>query len=156
MKGVVLKPGNQLALEEVPEPQLESPTDLIVKVTTASICGSDIHIKHGDIPIPPETIIGHEFVGLVEEVGSGVVQFRPGDRISVPAGIWCGLCPACRRGEETESPQRGGLGRGLLFRTAFGRAPRPNLSGCPMPISAPCPSPIRCRMNRRSLWATSS
>lgn len=144
MKAVVLKPGCQLALEDVPEPQMESPTDMIVKVTTASICGSDIHIKYGEIPIPPETVIGHEFVGLVEEVGSGVVQFKPGDRVCVPAGIWCGLCSACRRREEQNCINGGVWGGGLYFgrplagaQTEFVRVPNADLCAMSIPDQVP-------------------
>jgi len=67
MKAVVLQEGNQFALKDVPEPRLQKNDDVIVRVTTAAICGSDIHVKHGQIPgIAPGTIMGHEFVGVVD------------------------------------------------------------------------------------------
>lgn len=98
MKAVVLQPQHQFAVEEVKEPRLETPTDVIVDVTTAAICGSDTHAKHGLIPgIPPGTIIGHEFVGIVAETGTEVKRFKTGDRIAAPAIVFCGTCPACKR-----------------------------------------------------------
>lgn len=102
MKAVVLKEVHYLALEEVPEPEIQYPTDAIVRVTTTTICGSDIHIKHGMMPwIRPGTIIGHEFVGTIEETGSEVKRFRPGDRVAAAAATWCGVCSECRRGYVT-------------------------------------------------------
>ena len=100
MKAVVLQLQSELGVEEVPEPQLQAHGDVIVKVTRAAICGSDIHIKHGLIPgIPPGTVMGHEFVGVVEEVGQDVTRFNAGERVAAPAAVWCGICPACKRDE---------------------------------------------------------
>jgi alcohol dehydrogenase len=88
-----------LEVKEVPEPKLEKPTDAILKVTTASICGSDIHIKHGMMPwIKPGTIIGHEFVGIIEEVGVGVSKFKKGDRVVASGSFQCGQCFYCKKG----------------------------------------------------------
>jgi alcohol dehydrogenase len=131
MKGVVLKPNHQLALEEVPGPRIENDSDIIVKVTTATICGSDIHIKHGLIPeIPIGMVIGHEFVGVVEEVGKGVTRFKPGDRVAAPCAAWCGVCPECQRGYVTYCSHGGIWAGGPLFgpglqgaQTAYIRAP---------------------------------
>ena len=99
MQAVMLKPGHQLALEEVPKPAIDGPGQMLVKVTTTAVCGSDLHIKNGEIPIMPGTVIGHEFVGVVEEAAPGVRLFKPGDRVDVPACLWCGCCSACRRGQ---------------------------------------------------------
>jgi threonine dehydrogenase-like Zn-dependent dehydrogenase len=102
MKGVVLKPNKQLALEEVEEPKILKNDDAIVKVTTATICGSDIHIKHGIIPgIPIGMVIGHEFVGIVEDLGPDVTKFKRGERVAAPCAAWCGICPECQRGYVT-------------------------------------------------------
>jgi hypothetical protein len=77
-----LQPGHKLALGEAPEPKLQEHDDVILKVTTAAICGTDVHVKHGQFPgIPPGTIMGHEFVGVVEEVGKDVCRFKPGERL---------------------------------------------------------------------------
>jgi threonine dehydrogenase-like Zn-dependent dehydrogenase len=84
---------------EKPMPRIEHPRDAIVRVTRACICGSDIHLYHGLIP---DTRIGHtfghEFVGVIEEVGSDVVQHQPGDRVLVPFNIFCGECYFCQKG----------------------------------------------------------
>jgi alcohol dehydrogenase len=116
MKAVVLQPNNQFAIEEVKEPQLTEPTDVLVNVTTTAICGSDIHAKHGLIPgIPPGTIIGHEFVGVITETGTGVKRFKPGDRVAAPAGTWCGTCPACKRKEVQHCENGAVWGGGEIF-----------------------------------------
>ncbi|MHB8766553.1 MAG: alcohol dehydrogenase catalytic domain-containing protein, partial [Deferrisomatales bacterium] len=132
MKAVVLQPGHRLAVEEVPEPRLEAPGDLIVRVTATTICGSDLHIVHGQIPgIAPGTVIGHEFVGVVEEVGAQVTRFRPGDRVAPPATVWCGYCPECGRGEVQHCRNGGVWAGGELFgkglpgaQAAYVRVPR--------------------------------
>ncbi len=115
MQAVVLQPGHQLALQEVPKPELDGPGQMLVKVTTAAICGSDLHIKYGEIPISPGTVIGHEFVGVVEQTAPDVKRFKPGDRVDVAAGIWCGCCPSCLRGE-TQTCQMGGVWGGGMFK----------------------------------------
>jgi threonine dehydrogenase-like Zn-dependent dehydrogenase len=116
MKAVVLKSGNKFALEDVPVPQLRENDEVIVKVTTAAICGSDIHIKHGLVPgIAPGTVMGHEFVGVVEKVGREVNLFKPGDRVAAPAAIWCGSCSACKRGEVQYCINGGVWGGGEIF-----------------------------------------
>ena len=83
---------------EVPEPQLLSPRDAIVRVTLTTICGSDLHLYDGHVPSLQEgDILGHEFMGEVVSVGSGVENLRPGDRVVVPFAISCGRCFYCRR-----------------------------------------------------------
>ena len=115
MQAVVLKPQQQLALEDVPKPALDGPGQILVKVTTSAICGSDLHIKYGEIPIAPGTVIGHEFVGVVEETAPDVKLFKPGDRVDVAAGLWCGCCPACLCGE-VETCRMGGVWGGGYFK----------------------------------------
>lgn len=88
MKAVMLKPEHKPALVDVPKPFLDGPGQILVKVTGAAICGSDVHIKCGDIPIAPETVIGHEFVGVVEEAAPDVQYFKPGDRVNTAACLW--------------------------------------------------------------------
>ena len=77
MKAVLLKENQQIAVEEVREPELLKNTDVIIKIIKSAICGSDIHIKEGMIPVNPGTIMGHEFMGVVESVGSDVARFNP-------------------------------------------------------------------------------
>ena len=98
MKAVVLKEIGKVVLEEHADPVLENPDDVIVRVTTAGVCGSDLHIVHGRDPgIRMGTIMGHEFVGVVEKVGSDIHDFHPGDRVLSPFTINCGKCFYCQR-----------------------------------------------------------
>lgn len=100
MKAVVFRGNNDIRLEEVSKPRIESSQDAIVRVTTSTICGSDIHIKnHGQVMgVVPGTIIGHEFVGIVEEVGDIIKGFVPGDRVAVSCVFNCGQCYHCQHG----------------------------------------------------------
>lgn len=87
------------ALKEKPKPVLEGPRDAVVKVTLSSICTSDLHIKHGSVPrAVPGITVGHEMVGVVEEVGSQVVRVKPSDRVTVNVETFCGDCFFCRKG----------------------------------------------------------
>lgn len=99
MKAVIYKGKGEFTFEERPMPKLLDERDAIVKVTLASICSSDIHIKHGAVPrAVPGSIVGHEFVGEVVEVGSAVKRFRSGDRVTVNVETFCGECYFCKRG----------------------------------------------------------
>ena len=99
MKAVVYEGNGKLALEERPVPKLQEATDAIIRVTLTTICSSDIHIKHGAVPrAVPGTILGHEFVGVVEETGEAVRRFRKGDRVAVNVETFCGECFFCKRG----------------------------------------------------------
>jgi threonine dehydrogenase-like Zn-dependent dehydrogenase len=120
VKAVVLQSGNRFALEDVPRPKLLEDGDALVRVTTAAICGSDLHAMHGLIPgLLPGTVIGHEFVGIVEEAGSNVSKVKKGDRVAASPASWCGTCQACKR-DETQYCENGGawgcgdiVGKGL-------------------------------------------
>lgn len=84
--------------EHVPEPLIEHPNDAIVRVTRSCICGSDLHLYHGLVPdTRVGSIFGHEFTGIVEEVGPSVRNLQVGDHVLVPFNIFCGTCHACRR-----------------------------------------------------------
>ena len=86
-------------LLDKPKPVLQEPRDAIVRVTLASICTSDLHIEHGSVPRAIEGItVGHEMVGIVEEVGSEVRHVRVGDRVTVNVETFCGECFFCKRG----------------------------------------------------------
>lgn len=99
MKAAVYKGKGVITLEDRPLPTLEDPGDAIIKVTLTTICSSDIHIKHGAVPrAVPGTILGHEFVGIVEQAGEAVRKFKPGDRVAVNVETFCGDCYFCRRG----------------------------------------------------------
>ena len=99
MKAVVFRGVGDIRLENVPEPKIQKPNDAIVRLTASAICGTDLHMIRGTMPgMLPGTILGHEGVGLVEEVGSAVRNFRVGDRVVVPSTIACGNCSYCRDG----------------------------------------------------------
>lgn len=86
-------------LQEKPKPQLLDDRDAIVKVTLASICTSDLHIKHGSVPrAVPGITVGHEMVGIVEQVGKAVTALQPGDRVTVNVETFCGSCFFCQNG----------------------------------------------------------
>ena len=89
----------KFALLEKPKPVLLHERDAIVKVTLASICSSDLHIKHGSVPrAVPGITVGHEMVGVVESVGSAVTHVKPGDRVTVNVETFCGECYFCKKG----------------------------------------------------------
>lgn len=89
----------KFGLIEKPNPEILHERDAIVKVTLASICSSDIHIKHGSVPrAVPGITVGHEMVGIVEEVGSAVTHVKPGDRVTVNVETFCGECFFCKNG----------------------------------------------------------
>ena len=86
-------------LMEIDEPKLQGPKDAIVRVTMSSICTSDLHIKHGSVPrAVPGIVVGHEMVGIVEEVGEDVSKVKPGDRVTVNVETYCGECFFCDHG----------------------------------------------------------
>jgi 2-desacetyl-2-hydroxyethyl bacteriochlorophyllide A dehydrogenase len=98
MKGVVYHGREDFKVEQVPDPGLQVETDALIRVTRTAICGSDLHFWHGD-PLPVSGFtMGHEFLGLVEEVGRGVRRFRKGDRVLAACTIGCGDCGMCSRG----------------------------------------------------------
>lgn len=100
----------KFALLEKEKPRLLHPQDAIVKVTMGSICSSDLHIKHGAVPrAVPGITVGHEMVGVVEEIGEAVTAVRPGDRVTVNVETYCGECFFCRKGfvNNCQSPHGG-------------------------------------------------
>ncbi|GAA4157723.1 zinc-dependent alcohol dehydrogenase [Gryllotalpicola daejeonensis] len=99
MKAMVYRGPYQVGVEEKPEPVIEHPNDAIVRVTLASICGSDLHLYHGMMPdTRVGTTFGHEFIGEVVEVGASVQNLKAGDRVMVPFNVYCGSCYFCARG----------------------------------------------------------
>lgn len=88
----------KFALREKPEPEIIDGRDAIVRVTLASICSSDIHIKHGAVPrAVPGITVGHEMVGIVEKTGAEVAKVKPGDRVTVNVETFCGECFFCKK-----------------------------------------------------------
>lgn len=99
MRALVYEGPCRVRLREKPDPRIEHPNDVVLRVTRAAICGSDLHLFHGFVPdTRVGTTFGHEFTGVVEEVGPSVHHLRPGDRVAVPFNISCGTCFYCSRG----------------------------------------------------------
>jgi threonine dehydrogenase-like Zn-dependent dehydrogenase len=99
MKAVVFHKVGDIRLDDVPEPKIKDRYDAIVRLTASAICGTDLHFVRGTIPnMVPGTILGHEGVGIVEEVGKGVRNLKKGDRVVIPSTIACGTCSYCRAG----------------------------------------------------------
>ncbi len=99
MKALVYRGPGEKAWEEKPDPALVEPTDAIVRIDTATICGTDLHILKGDVPeVAPGTVLGHEAVGTVVEVGSAVTTFAAGDRVLISCITACGRCRFCKEG----------------------------------------------------------
>jgi len=99
MKAIVFHGVGDIRLEDVAEPRIEAPTDAVVRLSASAICGTDLHIIRGTLPgMKPGTILGHEGVGIVEEVGGNVRNLRDGDRVVIPSTVGCGYCSYCRAG----------------------------------------------------------
>lgn len=97
MKVIVFQKVGSIALEDVPEPRLRDDQDAIVRLTASAICGTDLHFVRGSFgEMESGTILGHEGVGIVEEVGKGVRNLTAGDRVVIPSTIGCGVCSYCR------------------------------------------------------------
>ncbi|MBF0502912.1 MAG: zinc-dependent alcohol dehydrogenase family protein [Candidatus Riflebacteria bacterium] len=98
MKALVFHGPNSLAWEDRPKPKIMNATDAIIRITTTTICGTDLHILKGDVPtVTDGRILGHEGVGIVEEVGTNVLNFRKGDKILVSNITSCGRCSFCKK-----------------------------------------------------------
>lgn len=98
MQGIVSTGPRTLAVQDVEDARLEQPTDVLLRLTSTAICGSDLHIYEGRLGDFTGNLIGHEPLGVVEEVGSAVVSGRKGDRVVVPTHICCGFCACCVQG----------------------------------------------------------
>lgn len=99
MKALTYIEHGKFALTDKPKPQIINTRDAIVRVTLGSICTSDLHIKHGSVPrAVPGITVGHEMVGIVEEVGAEVMNVKPGDRVTVNVETFCGECFFCKHG----------------------------------------------------------
>src|ERR1700760_4473738 len=118
MKAAVIHGPKKVTYDTVPDPTLKDDRDIILKVTATAICGSDLHIYTGGIPQPRPMVLGHEFMGIVEEVGKGVKNLKRGDRVVVPFPIACGHCFFCNHDLpghcENSNPEHYGPEGGLL------------------------------------------
>jgi glutathione-independent formaldehyde dehydrogenase len=98
VKGLVYRGPRKVAVENVPDATIESPLDAVIRLTTTNICGSDLHMYEGRTAVEEGKVLGHENMGIVEEVGSAVDRIAVGDRVSVPFNIACGTCRNCNFG----------------------------------------------------------
>ncbi|MFD4194444.1 MULTISPECIES: zinc-dependent alcohol dehydrogenase [Amycolatopsis] len=129
MKAVTWHGKRDVRVDEVPDPRIEEPTDAIVRITSTGICGSDLHLYEVLGPFMGEgDILGHEPMGIVEEVGSGVTNIKPGDRVVVPFNISCGHCFMCDQGlqsqcETTQVTRKGKGGALFGYTKLYGQVP---------------------------------
>lgn len=129
MKALTWQGPGDVRVEDVPDPSLREPTDAVVRVTTTAVCGSDLHLYAVLAPfLEPGEVLGHEAMGVVEEVSSGVTHVRPGDRVVMPFNIACGDCWMCARGLfaqcETTQVREQGSGAALFgYTKLYGSVP---------------------------------
>lgn len=123
MKAVVFHAIGDIRLEDVPEPAIEQPADAIVRITASAICGTDLHMTRGTMPGMQEgTVMGHEGVGVVEEIGGDVRNLVVGDRVVIPSTVGCGYCSYCRAGHYAQCDNANP--NGPLAGTAFFGGPK--------------------------------
>jgi threonine dehydrogenase-like Zn-dependent dehydrogenase len=129
MRAVTWHGKRDVRVEQVPDPRIEEPTDAIVRITSTAICGSDLHLYELLGPFMGEgDVIGHEPMGIVEEVGSEVTHIAPGDRVVIPFNISCGRCWTCEMGLqsqcETTQVREHGTGAALFgYSRLYGQVP---------------------------------
>jgi threonine dehydrogenase-like Zn-dependent dehydrogenase len=98
MKGLVYNGPRDVSVNNVPDATIEQPTDVLVRITTTNICGSDMHMYEGRTALAPGLVLGHENLGEVIEIGNGVTSIKVGDRVCLPFNIGCGFCKNCTHG----------------------------------------------------------
>ncbi len=129
MRALTWQGRGEVQFDDVPDPAIQLPTDIVVRVTSTAICGSDLHLYGPLTPfMTPGDVLGHEFMGIVEEAGSNVPSLRPGDRVVVPFNISCGNCFMCERGLqsqcETTQVAEHGTGAALFgYTKLYGQVP---------------------------------
>ena len=97
MKAVTYHGPKNVQIDNVKDPTIEKNDDIIVKITSTAICGSDLHLYQGNMPLPPGYVIGHEPMGIVEEIGPEVTKVKKGDRVVIPFNVACGHCAYCEQ-----------------------------------------------------------
>lgn len=107
MKAIAFRGVSDVRVESIADPKIVEPTDALVRITTSAVCGSDLHQYHGRSVVEPGAIMGHEFMGMVEEVGRDVRAIAKGDRVVAPFSISCGRCEWCLRRLPTQCSTTG-------------------------------------------------
>ncbi|MDY7089668.1 MAG: zinc-dependent alcohol dehydrogenase [Actinomycetota bacterium] len=129
MRALTWQSTGKVAVENVPDPVIQEPTDAIIRVTSTAICGSDLHLYDVlGMYLDSGDVLGHEPMGIVEEVGAGVTHIKPGDRVVIPFNISCGHCWFCRKGFyaqcETTQVKEQGKGASLFgYTKLYGQVP---------------------------------
>ena len=129
MKAVTWQGKHDMQVVDVPDPKIEEPTDAIIRVTSTGLCGSDLHLYETLAPfMQPGDIVGHEPMGIVEEVGGDVTSLKPGDRVVVPFNVSCGSCWMCEQHLysqcETTQNREHGTGASLFgYSKLYGQVP---------------------------------
>jgi glutathione-independent formaldehyde dehydrogenase len=162
MKAVVYEDTRRVGVQEVDDAVVEDPGDVVVRVTSSAICGTDLHMYDGRTGAEPGLVLGHEPLGVVEEMGPAVTLLRQGERVVVPTHLFCGLCFNCIRGYTAACLRV----RPGSFGAAYGyagmgptAARRPSCCGCrmPTPTASPCrASPATSVRTTSSCWRTRS
>ena len=158
MKALVYHKPKHVSVDTVPDPTIQDQRDAIIRVTATAICGSDLHIYNGLIPDTQNFVVGHEFMGVVEEIGSEVKNLKVGDRVVVPFPISCGQCYFCQQQHlptqcENSNPEfygpEGDITKGKAAAcsatpssTGATMGGKPSWCACPMPTRGParCPT----------------
>jgi threonine dehydrogenase-like Zn-dependent dehydrogenase len=115
MKALTFQGQGDVKVIDVPKPTIKGSGDALVKVTLGAVCGSDLHILHGHTPMNQGAVLGHEFVGVVEAVGSEVKRFKAGDRVVASFFTSCGHCALCRKGWFSQCLEKATFGHGEYF-----------------------------------------
>jgi S-(hydroxymethyl)glutathione dehydrogenase/alcohol dehydrogenase len=138
MKGIVYRSRETVHLESVEQPTIEQPTDALVRITTSAICGSDLHQYRGEDE-PTGLAMGHEFIGIVEEIGPEVTEISRNDRVVVPFSTSCGQCFYCQRGWTSQCVKTEVYGLGSLSggQAEYVRVPFANEDAVKVPDSIP-------------------
>lgn len=139
MRAVTFQAPGEVRVDEVPDPTILASDDAVVRIDASGVCGSDLHIYHGRVPVEPGFVIGHEFVGTVVQAGDGVTGVRTGDRVLGCFQTACGTCVHCRRGDyhQCDDGRVFGHGKGLGdlpgAQAEMVLVPRANLTLRPVP-----------------------
>src|SRR5260370_17593937 len=115
MKALTYQGDGDVKVIDVPKPSIKSSGDALVRVTLGAVCGSDLHILHGHTPMNMGAVLGHEWVGVGEEVGGEVKRFKAGDRVVSSFFTSCGHCALCRKGWFNQCVEKGTFGHGEYF-----------------------------------------